>query len=392
MDGIDAALFEISPNLHNVEKKQNSHNISLQTKLLADYHLDFSPVFAKNLAKLIATNEASLETICRLNQAIAELFAECTNNLLKKHSLSYLDVDLIGSHGQTIWHAPQTKSFWGIDTAYTFQLGDPSLIAAKTGITTVGDFRTKDMAYGGQGAPLVAYADQVLLGHLCDKNNCLSVLNIGGIANLTVLDENGKAVLAFDTGPGNMLIDRACMHLFNQKFDAGGKIADQGQIIPDLLNEILNLPYFKKLPPKTTGREDFGFSLADHYINTYMHNQSDHLGKRAYDIVATFTAVTAKSIADSYINFIATNKNLKVNKVIVAGGGANNNQILKNLQTYWPHPVDIHRHEDYGISSQYKECLLFALLAYTTYFSIPNNVPVCTGAKALTTLGKICPA
>lgn len=375
MDGIDAALFRISPDNGCTASKPR-----LTTEMIASDLYEFEPAFQKKLKNLIAKGQASLNETCRLNVAIAEVFAAAVHQLLKKAHLTASDVDLIGSHGQTIWHAPEYKTFWGVPTRATMQLGDSSVIAARTGLPVISDFRVKDMAYGGQGAPLVAFADEVLFGHEAIASG---ILNIGGIANITIVDNTGQAVMAFDTGPGNMIMDQAAKVLFDAECDYNGNFAAKGKINQTWLNELMKHPYFQAKPPKTTGREDFGKQFTDSLI-TYIEREKIS----PEDALATLTALTAKSIAQSYETFVAAKT--PIERLVLGGGGAENATLKKMLVEFWPGKVSVYKHEDFGISTKFKEALLFAILAYTTHFGIANNVPACTGATRKVSLGTIC--
>lgn len=333
--------------------------------------------------RLVGSGTATLEEVCLLNTSLGEIFAEAVLRLLKVSGLSKGDVDLIGSHGQTIWHCPDAKSLWGTNSAGTLQLGEPSVIALRTGIPVVADFRTADLAVGGQGAPLVSFADAVLFGQ---DHKATGVLNIGGIANLTAINDHGKAVSAFDTGPGNMLIDRACQLYFDCEFDEDGKIAASGQVIEPWLKELLAHPYFKRQPPKTTGRELFGFNYFAEVVVPYVEREK--VSKS--DVIKTLTAFTAFSIANGYKDFVKPKT--QIERLVLGGGGTFNSELVRLLKDYWPNEVNVARHEDFGISTKYKEALLFALLAYTTFFGIHNNVPICTGASRPVCLGKLVKA
>ena len=377
MDGVDAALFEIGP---AASSHLEGGPPQLAASMVASILYPFDDEFRRQLQETVASGQAQLETICRLNVALGEIFAAAALELIGKSGLSAADVDLIGSHGQTIWHSPQPADLWGRTTAGTLQLGEPAVIASRVGLPVVADFRVQDMAEGGQGAPLVAFADEVLFGQY---GRPTGVLNIGGIANITLIDEKGEAALAFDTGPGNMVIDRAAQVLFGTECDSGGAFARQGEIDDDWLSEILELPYFAAEPPKTTGREAFGRAFADKLI---AEGQDKHLSRD--DIMATLTALTPMSIIESYLRFVEPI--CKIDRLVLGGGGAENQTVTDLLTDFWPHHVQIRRHEDFGISTKFKEALLFALLAYTTYFRIPNNVPRCTGASRKVCLGKLC--
>jgi anhydro-N-acetylmuramic acid kinase len=266
-----------------------------------------------------------------------------------------------------------------MSTAGTLQLADPSVIAARTGVTTIGDFRTADVALGGQGAPLTSFADQVIFGK---SRTALGVLNLGGIANITVIDNRGEAVMAFDTGPANVLIDEAVRILYKKECDLGGEIAASGQVKEKLLQKLLTMPYLHAAPPKTTGRELFGRTMAEDLVEKW---QANDVADR--DIIATLTAFTAASIVEAYKAFIAPR--VEFNELVLAGGGAANDSLVKMIIERWPSPLTVRQHEDFGVAPKFKEALLFALLAYTTNFGIANNVPACTGASKRICLGKI---
>jgi anhydro-N-acetylmuramic acid kinase len=383
MDGIDAALFAIGPRrgAGQAASEGAGHNgrPALTHELLASELVPFEPAFKRQMERLVASGEASLRQVCLLNSTLGEIFAEASQRLIKAAQKKGLDVDLIGSHGQTIWHAPNPGPFFGTTASGTLQLGDPAYIAALTGVTTVGDFRVTDMALGGQGAPLVSFADEVLFG---SAGQAVGVLNLGGIANITVIDGQGEAVMAFDTGPGNVLIDEAVRLLFECEFDDGGKIAATGTVQPKLLKALESHPYLAQRPPKTTGREDFGRAFAARYVSDWQAADVS-----AADIVATLTAFTAQTVVSAYNQFILPKT--KIERLVLGGGGADNKTLVAHLQTSWPNKVEILCHEHFGVPSKFKEALLFALLAYTTFFEIPNNVPACTGAKRKVCLGKI---
>lgn len=381
MDGVDAAAFRIIP-LRQAGSKTNGATIAqgLDVEMIDAQLYPLEPAIKRKMHTLIVAGRGSLDDICRLNFALGEIFAQAALSLMKSAGLSRGEVDLIGSHGQTIWHAPGLKKYGGISTRSTLQLGEAAVIAARTGIPVIADFRVGDIAAGGQGAPLVAFADQVLFG---GSGQATGVLNIGGIANITIIDDHGEAVQAFDTGPGNMLIDRAVQELFQKEFDEDGRIAASGKTDPGWLSELMQEPYFAIIPPKTTGREVFGHSYADQLIDT-----AKRRGISDQDIVATLTALTAAAVATAYSSFVQPS--VELSRLVLGGGGAENSVLRRQLVAFWPHPLKLLRHEDFGISTKFKEALLFALLAYTTHFGIANNVPRCTGAHTRICLGKIC--
>ncbi len=374
MDGIDVALFSITPRFQG---NPAAAIPALEIKLLASNLEEFPVEFRRGLQKLIASGETSLQRVCLLNTALGELFAKACQKLIR--SVPEIDVHLIGSHGQTIWHAPTQSDLWTVFTSGTLQLGEPAILAARTGIPVVADFRPADMANGGQGAPLVSFADAVLFGS--DKI-ATAVLNIGGIANLTIINQKGVAIMAFDTGPGNMLIDRAMNRLYGKDYDRDGQICQSGKVDDNLLNRALSHPYFRQAPPKTTGRELFGDKFADVLID-----EGKQAGLSDADVVATLTTLTARSIAAAYKQFVLPK--CTVSRLILGGGGADNSQLVELIRQNWCEQIKVLRHEDFGISTKFKESLLFALLAYTTYHGISNSVPACTGAVRSVCLGKL---
>ncbi|MBX9571522.1 MAG: anhydro-N-acetylmuramic acid kinase [Candidatus Obscuribacterales bacterium] len=379
MDGVDAAIFKISPKDDKQAQVEDAVFPKLRIEMLEAELFEFDPSLRREMKSLIARGDATLEDVCRLDAALGEAFADASNSVIRKSGITKENIDLIGSHGQTIWHAPQSKKFGGVACSNTLQLGQSAIIAERTGISVVSDFRVQDMAAGGQGAPLVAFADEILFGEL---GQGVGILNIGGISNLTVLSNSGEAVMAFDTGPGNMLVDRCTERMFFTQFDRGGENALKGKVQEQWLKEMLGLPYFSATPPKTTGRELFGNMFADHLIDRGLEK-----GYSKEDITATVSALTSASIAQQYTAFVR--EKTKISKLILGGGGEQNEFIKRELIARWPDPVELARHEDFGISTKFKESLLFALLAYTNYFGLPNNVPACTGARRKVCLGKL---
>lgn len=375
MDGVDAAVFKISP----LNGEGNGDFPRLKIQPLASDLILFDPLFQKRLAALVGRGHATLDEMCLLNTALGHVFAQSAQVLINKAKKLGEEVQLIGSHGQTIWHHPAQSEFWGVRTSGTLQLGDAAVLQAICKVPVVSDFRANDVAYGGQGAPLVSFADEVLFGHM---GKALGVLNIGGIANLTVINDDGRAVMAYDTGPGNMIMDYLASVFFDKACDEDGKIAASGKVDEDWLESILKHPYFQMAPPKTTGREDFGQKFAEQLL----HDAKER-GIEPKDAIATATALTATSIARSYLGFVR--RKVEIQTVIIGGGGGQNKTLMQFLKKEWGGNVELLPHEHFGISTKFKEALLFALLAYTTYFGIPNNVPECTGASRRVCLGKI---
>lgn len=315
----------------------------------------FEPELRKEFEKIINKQNANLDEVSDLNFAFSKFLADIVNKFKTKHSVH---VDLIGVHGQTIFHGQ--KSTW--------QLCDGSIIANITNIDTVSDFRPADMAQGGCGAPLISFLDEKLVRKSGEN---LATLNIGGIANITILEE-GKATVAYDTGPGNTLIDNLCQKLFNKNFDQNGEIAFKGRINEKFIDSIIeSTEYFKEAAPKSTGRELFNHKYADKFLD---------LGN-TQNILASVSYLTVKTISQELRKF-------NIDKVYISGGGIKNKFLMEKLSQDNPQ-VKFINHDEIGIKSQYKEAILFSLLAFTSYNKIPNNVPSSTGAKKEVILGKI---
>jgi anhydro-N-acetylmuramic acid kinase len=355
-DGIDAAAVDIKNN---------------KTKLLAFETFDYPQQLRKNILEIAEQRNCRAADISQLNFAIGEVFADAVIKLCKKNNISLKTIDAVGSHGQTIYHNPAGK------IRSTLQIGEPSIIAYKTSITTVADFRPKDIAAGGQGAPLVPFADYWLFK---DKKFSRAVQNIGGIANVTYLPANCKLkdIIAFDTGPGNMIIDRIANIISRGKlhYDKDGRIAAKGKISKKLLDEMMRHPFLRKPPPKSTGREEFGAAFVDKFIKRSMTPE---------DILATATAFTAVSIAQAYKKFLPG----LPDEVILCGGGARNKTLVKMLRQNINGKILLT--DNFGINGDAKEAVSFAILAFATINGIANNVPIATGAEKNIILGKIIP-
>lgn len=333
------------------------------------------------LANGAATTTAE---ISQLNFLIGELFANAAREGCRRFRVPLAKIALIGSHGQTIYHQGAAGRSLGTHRiASTLQIGEPSIIAARTGITTVGDFRPADIAVGGQGAPLVPFVDYLLYR---DDRAGRVALNIGGIANVTVIPAGAKPqdVFAFDTGPGNMVIDALVHHFTKQRatFDRDAQIARKGRIIPALLYSLLADAYFRRPPPKSAGREQFGEEYAQRLIAAAKKHRS-----RPEDLVRTATMLTPLSIIDAWHRFIAPRT--KVNQLIVAGGGARNPVIMAQLSAAL-RGVEVTTSSALGISGDAKEAFAFAILAYETFHGRPGNLLAATGAKRPAILGKVC--
>jgi anhydro-N-acetylmuramic acid kinase len=321
---------------------------------------------------------ASVANLARLNFLLAELYAEAVLTTQRRFRLK---AELIGCHGQTLYHQGEPANFLGRKLAVTWQTGEGAVIAARVGIPVVSDFRPADMAAGGKGAPLVPFLDYLLYR---DQQVGRIVQNIGGIANLTAIPAGAspKQVTAFDTGPGNMVIDGVTDRLFGQPYDRDGRIAASGGVLEPVVAEVLRLPFFRRKPPKTAGREEFGREFAQRF------------GKRCgraskADVVATATALTARSIADALRRFVLPRRG-SFREFVVSGGGANNPTLLAMLANELrPLHLTIRASDEFGLPSEAKEAAAFALMAYETWNRRPSNIPSATGAKRPAILGKI---
>ncbi|MDU3723846.1 MAG: anhydro-N-acetylmuramic acid kinase AnmK [Clostridium celatum] len=365
LDGIDAALVEID-------------NFGKKTKIkLIEFITTSIPLDVKDEIKRACSEEqSSVDLICSLNFKLGYLFAEATKNVCNKAGITLENLDFIASHGQTIYHLPKSRDSF---IPSTLQIGEPAIIAYETGVKVVSNFRVMDMASGGEGAPLVPYSEYIIYGS--DEEN-IALQNIGGIGNVTVIPKGGdiNSIFAFDTGPGNMIIDEVCQRLFKLNYDEDGKIAANGEIQNDILDDLMSHSYINAFPPKTTGREEFGQQFVDELLKKYNN-------KKPEDILSTVTMFTAKSIAVNYKNFIMNKVNL--NKVII-GGGAHNKTLLSYLKNELPN-VSIVTQDDIGLSSDAKEAIAFVILGNETLNNNFSNVPSATGAKEKVILGNITP-
>ncbi len=370
VDGVDAALVNIQNN-----------GLEIKRELVHFLTFPYPDGIKETILDCSIPGRGSVDKICRLNFLLGEVFAEAVMALLDTANIKRDQVDFIGSHGQTVHHLPEEKQLFDYKIKSTLQLGEPSVIAKRTGIVTVADFRPADLALGGQGAPLVPYFDYVMF-RSAFKNRAL--LNIGGIANLTVLKKNGRIeeIIALDTGPGNMVIDALMRKMFRLPFDKDGQIAQTGQVSLELLLFALSHPYFKKHPPKSTGREQFGTSFCEE-----LFEKSNHLDLKSNDIIVTASEITAHTIWQAYQHFVAPI--IVVDELIVSGGGSNNLYLMESLRQKADN-MFIKRIDEYGIPTEAKEAVCFALLANETLSGNDNNVPDATGAKHPTILGKIC--
>jgi len=348
-------------------------------KQLAFGTYPFPKGFKKYLLRQSDRRTARIDEIARLNFIMAQLFADAAKKIARKSGISMSKIDLIGSHGQTIHHLPGVRKMFGKVVRATLQIGDPSVIAKLTGVVTVGNFRSGDIAVGGTGAPLVPYVDYLLFR---SNDRTRALLNIGGIANVTVLPKGCGVddVCAFDTGPGNMLIDGLMERFFGKPFDHDGEIASRGNILPSLLLPLMHHPFLAQRPPKSTGREEFGEKLIHRILRKSKRQRKE-------DVIATVTEYTALCVYHSYLKYVRRKK--RIDELIVSGGGVHNAYLMNALKDYFK-GVTVRPMGDLGYSSDAKEAVCFALLANETLHGNPSNVPGATGAKSRTALGTIC--
>jgi anhydro-N-acetylmuramic acid kinase len=407
-DGIDVALARIS-----------GEPPSLNAKLLDHASVKFPPTLRKEILRIAEQHPITAGELSQLNFRLGEVFADAALAACRKFRIPPKRVSLIGSHGQTIFHQGRPVPYVGEPTASTLQIGEPSVMAARTGITTVGDFRPADMALGGQGAPLVPYVDYLLYRH--PKLGRVS-LNLGGIANITVIPAGARPdqVFAFDTGPANMLIDALVQHFTHgrQHFDKDAQLARSGYLNRPLLKALLQDPYLKVKPPKSTGREYYGAA----YVKKLLALGRRYKAKPS-DLIRTATAFTAVAVGDALHTFVLPKH--KIEEIIVSGGGVQNPLLMEALQIFTlvpprkvysgvdrrkkivleirihvpghkvpPIPKDvclltIRRSDEFGVPMEAKEAFAFALLAYETFHQRPANLPSATGARGPAILGKI---
>jgi anhydro-N-acetylmuramic acid kinase len=354
----------------------------LNAKLLNHTSINFPPQLRKEILRVAEQQPISAGDLSQLNFRLGEAFAEAALTACRRFRVATKEIALIGSHGQTIFHQGRPVPYLGRPTASTLQIGEPSIIAARTGITTVADFRPADIAQGGQGAPLVPYADYLLYCH--EKFGRVS-LNLGGIANITAIPASAMPaqILAFDTGPANMLIDALVAHFTHnrQRYDKDACLAQQGRANPALLNELMRDPYLKLSPPKSTGREYYGRAYLEKLLRLGRRHKA-----RPNDLIRVATIFTALSIVDALNRFVLPKA--EIHQLIVSGGGAQNPLILGQISAALPR-TQIVPSSELAVPEDAKEAFAFALLAYETFHQRPSNVPSATGARRPAILGKI---
>ena len=370
-DGIDVALARIAGAPPRVK-----------AKLLGHTAVKFPPAVRTEVLRVAEQREITAGELSQLNFRLGGLFAEAARTACRRFRVALSSLDLMGSHGQTIFHQGVAVPYLGARVASTLQIGEAAVMAARAGVTTVGDFRPADMALGGQGAPLVPYADYLLYG---DAKRGRVSLNLGGIANVTVIPAGAarQRVFAFDTGPANMVIDALVTHFTRgqKTFDDNARMAQAGRAIPALLDELMRDGYLREAPPKSTGREYYGKK----YVEKVLALGRRH-GAKPNDLIRCATVFTALSVVDALNRFVLPRN--KIDQLIVSGGGTRNPLIMAQLSAALP-DVEVLPSSRVGVPEEAKEAFAFALMAYETIHQRPGNVFSATGASGPAILGKI---
>ncbi|MFQ6043321.1 MAG: anhydro-N-acetylmuramic acid kinase [Candidatus Poribacteria bacterium] len=369
-DGIDVALVEIE-----------GSGLETKLQLLCFHFFPFEKDVRERICELFSPQSGSVDKICQCNFLLGELFADAALEVIHKSGFPSSSIHLIASHGQTIYHLPPSMN---PIVPSTLQIGEPAIIAHRTGIPVIADFRVADVAVGGEGAPLVPYVDFLLFR---DERRTRAIQNLGGISNVTVIPADAKRedIFAFDTGPGNMLIDGVVRLLTEGKYDCdpNGAIAATGKTDTTLLHELMEHPFIFATPPKSTGRETFG----THYALDVIQGAKSRNMEDA-EIMATLTEFTAKSIYENYMRFVFPQH--CVFEIIVSGGGVHNRTLMKFLKRYFGN-IPLVKSDSYGIPVDAKEAIAFAILANETLANHPGNMPKVTGAQRPVILGKFTP-
>jgi anhydro-N-acetylmuramic acid kinase len=368
LDGIDVAIIDIT-----------GSGFKAKINVLTSHSVPYPRQIRE---ALLAVSNTSTQTgdISRLNFLLGELYVEALEETAERAQIPLNTIKLIGCHGQTIFHEGQGAQYLGKKVASTFQIGESSVISERTGIDVISNFRERDVAAGGKGAPLVPYLDYLLIRH---RGRGRVAVNIGGIANLTAIPPNTSTdrVIAFDTGPGNMVIDQLVSRITQggQTYDRDGAIAASGAVDAKLLAKLLRDKYFRAKPPKTAGREQYGAEFVTKLLDTELSSE---------DLIATATALTAESIALGVRNFVTPE--MRVDEVFVSGGGTHNPTLMRML-TKAMNPIPVKESTEVGLDVDAKEAIAFAVMAYETAHQRPSNVPMATGARRSVVLGKLTP-
>ena len=373
-DGINVALVRFAePDNSNRRGQECPHYT-----FLGHAECPFPAAVRRTILETMNAESARVADLARLNFLLGELYAEAVAQTARKHRAK---LDLVGCHGQTLYHQGVAAPFLGRKIAVTWQTGEAAVIAARLGVPVISDFRPADMAAGGKGAPLVPFLDYVLYRN---PRQGRIVQNIGGIANLTAIPAGAspRQVVAFDTGPGNMVIDAVMEKLFGRRYDRDGKVAASGKSRPTVIAQLMRESFFRQRPPRTAGREQFGREYVARFLRMCRRASKP-------DVVATATALTARSIADAVQRFVLRRQK-SYRDLIVSGGGARNPTLVSMLRgDLAPLGIELRISDEFGVPSEAKEAVAFALLAHETWHRRPSNVPTATGAKRPAILGKI---
>ncbi|HME32890.1 MAG TPA: anhydro-N-acetylmuramic acid kinase [Terriglobales bacterium] len=370
VDGINVALTRIQ-----------GRGVRSRLELLAHYQFPFPANVRRAVLAMMNASSASVADLSRLNFLLGELYADAVRAAQRR---ARLECELVGCHGQTLYHQGDSRLFLGRRIACTWQTGEAAIIAAKLGVPVVSDFRPADMAHGGKGAPLVPFLDYALYRH---RRYGRIVQNLGGIGNLTAIRPraNPEDVVAFDTGPGNMVIDAVTEHMLDRPYDRNGRLAARGEPIERVLQQLLRHPFFRQKPPKTAGREQFGREFAREFLRLCRRADEN-------DIIATATALTAKSIGIAVRRFVLplVKPPARFREFVVSGGGTKNGTLMRLIrEELAPLKMRVRTTDEFGLPSEAKEAAAFALLAYQTWRRMPSNVPSATGAERSAILGKV---
>jgi anhydro-N-acetylmuramic acid kinase len=375
-DGINVALVKVSARGQECPRHT----------LLAHEEYPFPAAVRRTILAMMNAELARVADLARLNFLLGELYAEAVAKTAHQHRVK---LDLVGCHGQTLYHQGVAERFLGRKLAATWQTGEGAVIAARLGVPVVSDFRPADMAAGGKGAPLVPFVDYLLYGDRHPNRGVNRIAqNIGGIANLTAIPAGASLsrVLGFDTGPGNMVIDAVMAELFGKRYDRDGRVATSGRVLDGVIARLLRAPFFRQKPPRTAGREEFGREYVSRFLQICRAASNS-------DVVATATALTARSIADAIQRFVLLRfgaSRTGGHEMIVSGGGAKNPTLMAMLRNeVAPLGIELHFSDEFGLPADAKEAVAFALLAHETWHRRPSNVPSATGAKRAAILGKI---
>jgi anhydro-N-acetylmuramic acid kinase len=376
-DGINVALVRIGGGGKNRKEKGRLAN-SFPCQLLGYAEHPYPSDVRRAVLSAMNAERAKVADLARLNFRLGGLYADAVQATQRRLRVK---AELIGCHGQTLYHQGEPNRYLGPELVATWQTGEAAVIAARLGVPVISDFRPADVAAGGKGAPLVPFLDYLLYR---DKRKGRVVQNIGGIANLTAIPAAASPaqVTAFDTGPGNMVIDALTEHLFGKPYDRDGHIAASGTVLEDVISTTLRASYFRRRPPKTAGREEFGQDFVRHFLARCGRT-------RKQDVVATATALTACSIADALERFVVKRAG-SYRDFVVSGGGANNSTLLAMLvNRLVPLGLELRLSDEFGLPAAAKEAVAFAILAYETWHRRPSNMPSATGAKRPAILGKV---